>query len=349
MFHYFQNKKNTTIRNPYSILYKITGSSICTLTVCILIVTVMLLAGCADKENTKEINIAEQFGIAYAPLQIMREQELLEKALPGVKINWKQYGGPTPIREAMLAGEVDFGFMGPAPALIGIDNGMDWKYATGISFNQVALVTDRPEINSLRDFSDTDRIAILSPGSTQHILLCIASNQVFGDPNQFDNQIVSLSHPDAMDALIADTEITAHFSTPPYLDKELAHGMKIITTGEEIMGQPFTFITGVAMERFYEENPEEYDAIIRALNTAIDYINHNMDEAVDILAPIYDVDKATLKKQMTYNGTIYSNELTGIDKLAEEMYRIGMLKNKINYQDVAFPESRGSDENFEKE
>lgn len=326
------------------------GVLIYSLAVCILSAMVlMLLSGCAGEENTKEINIAEQFGIAYAPLQIMKEQKLLEKALPGVKINWKQYGGPTPIREGMLAGEVDFGFMGSAPVLIGIDNGMDWKYATGISFNQVALVTDQPDINSIRDFSDTDRISILSPGSTQHILLCIASNQAFGDPNKFDNQIVSLSHPDAMDALIADTEITAHFSTPPYLDKELAHGMKIITTGEEIMGQPFTFITGVAMDSFYEENPEEYDAIVSALNTAIDYINNNMDEAVAALAPIYDVDEATLKAQMTYHGTIYSNELTGIDKLAEEMYRIGVLKNPINYHDVVFPRSRGSYENTEKE
>jgi len=295
------------------------------------------LSGCAGKETEKEISIAEQYGIAYAPLQIMREQKLLEKELPGVKINWKQYGGPTPIREAMLAGEVDFGFMGSAPVLIGIDNGMEWKYAAGISSNQVALVTDRPEINSIRDFSDTDRIAVLSPGSTQHILLCIASNREFGDPNHFDNQIVSLSHPDAMDALIADTEITAHFSTPPYLDKELAHGMKIITTGEEIMGQPFTFITGVATARFHDENPEEYAAILRALNTATDYINNNMDEAVAILAPIYGIDEATLKKQMTYNGTIYSTQLTGIDKLAEEMYRIGMLKKPIRYEDAVFP------------
>lgn len=296
------------------------------------------LSGCTERETEKEISIAEQYGIAYAPLQIMREQKLLEKELPGVKINWKQYGGPAPIREAMLAGEVDFGFMGSAPVLIGIDNGMEWKYATGISSNQVALVTDRPEINSLRDFSDTDRIAILSPGSTQHILLCIASNREFGDPNHFDSQIVSLSHPDAMDALIADTEITAHFSTPPYLDKELSHGMKIITTGEEIMGQPFTFITGVATVRFHDENPEEYAAILRALNTATGYINNNMDEAVAMLAPIYGIDEATLKKQMTYNGTIYSTRLTGIDKLAKEMYRIGMLKKSIRYEDAVFPE-----------
>lgn len=323
---------------------QIRGLSLC------LLCTVLLLplSGCA-REKPNEINIAEQFGIAYAPLQIMREQKLLEKALPGVRINWKQYGGPTPIREGMLAGEVDFGFMGPAPVLIGLDHGMEWKYATGISFNQVALVTDRPEINSITDFTETDRISVLSPGSTQHILLCIASSQAFGDPHKFDNQIVSLSHPDAMDALIADTEITAHFSTPPYLDKELAHGMKIITTGEEILGQPFTFITGVAAVRFYDGNPEGYDAILRALNEAIDYINNNMDEAVAMLAPVYDIDEASLKKQMTYNGTIYSNELAGIDKLSEEMYRIGLLKHRIRFEDSVFPQSRGINKNAEKE
>ena len=311
------------------------------LALCLLFLTVLFsTTGCGDQNDVKEVNIAEQFGIAYAPLQIMKEQQLLEKALPGVKINWKQYGGPTPMREAMLAGEVDFGFMGSAPVLIGIDNGMKWKYATGISFNQVALVTDNPNIKSLRDISDTDRIAILSPGSTQHALLSIASNQVFGDPDKFDNQIVSLSHPDAMDALIADTEIVAHFSTPPYLDKELALGMHIVTTGEEIMGQPFTFITGVALEDFYENQPEEYDAFLIALNTAIDFINNNMDESVSILAPIYGIDEAALKVQMTYNGTIYSNELLGIEKLADEMFKINMLKTPIDFEAAVFPKTR---------
>ena len=337
MIHYFKKKKFSR-----TVIYS--------LFVCILAAAVLFpLTGCTGREKLKEINIAEQFGIAYAPLQIMKEQKLLEKALPGVKINWMQYGGPTPIREEMLAGKVDFGFMGSAPVLIGIDNGMKWKYATGISSNEVALVTDRADINSIKDFSDKDRIAILSPGSTQHILLCIASYKAFGDPNKFDNQIVSLSHPDAMDALLANTEITAHFSTPPYLDIELAHGMKVLTTGDEIMGGPFTFITGVALESFYEEHPEEYDAIIRSLNTAIDYINNNMNEAVSTLAPIYGVNEATLKKQMTYHGTIYSNKLTGIDKLAEEMYRIGILKHPISYEDAVFPNARGSNENTEKE
>ncbi|MEG0542344.1 MAG: ABC transporter substrate-binding protein, partial [Angelakisella sp.] len=79
-----------------------------------------------------------------------------------------------------------------------------------------------------------------------------------------------------------------------------------IATGEEIMRGPFTFITGVAMVKFHDEHPKEYNAFIEALEESIDYINNNMDEAVAILAPGYGISEKELKSQMTYNGTIYS-------------------------------------------
>ena len=295
------------------------------------------LSGCSGKADTGVLNIAEQFGIAYAPLQIMKEQPLLEERLPGVQVNWKQFGGPTAIREGMLAGEVDFGFMGPAPVLMGIDNGMEWKYATGISFNEMAIVVNRPEIQSLRDFTPEDRIAVLSPACTQHVLLCMAAEQEFGDPGYFDNQLVSLSHPDAMNALMSGTEVSAHVATPPYIGMELDEGMHAILTGEEIMGGPFTFITGVAMERFYDERPEQYKAFIAALDEAIAFINDNMDEAVRLLAPVYGIPEDELKAQMTYNGTIYSNRLEGIEKLSDAMQRMGFTKESPRFEDIVFP------------
>lgn len=295
------------------------------------------LGGCAGKTDTGVLNIAEQFGIAYAPLQIMKEQRLLEKRLPGVQVNWKQFGGPTAIREGMLAGEVDFGFMGPAPVLMGIDNGMEWKYATGISFNEMAVVVNRPEVQSLRDFTPEDRIAILSPACTQHVLLCMAAEQEFGDPGYFDNQLVSLSHPDAMNALMSGTEVSAHVATPPYIGMELQEGMHTILTGEEIMGGPFTFITGVAMERFYDERPEQYEAFIESLDEAIAFINGNMDEAVRLLAPVYGISEDELRAQMTYNGTIYSNRLEGIEKLSAAMQRMGFTKESPRFEDIIFP------------
>ena len=300
----------------------------------------ILLTGCGQKKY--EISIAEQFGIAYAPLAIMKEQKILEKKLPGITVHWKQFGGPTAIREGMLSGEIQIGFMGPAPVLVGIDNGMPWKYATGISFNEVAIVTDKPNVKTLADFTPQDRIAILSPACTQHVLLCMLAEQQLGDAHALDTQCVSLSHPDAMQALLSDTEISAHVATPPYLGTELAAGMHAIATGEEILGEPLTFITGVAMTEFYEKHPAEYAAFLEALQESIDYINNNMDEAVKILAPVYGITEEELKSQMQYNDTIYSTQLSGIPALSAAMQRMGFTKNNPDFADIVFDNVKGA-------
>lgn len=305
------------------------------------IVTMLVLllftgfSGCGEKEKTT-LNIAQQFGIAYAPLNIMEELGMLEEKLPGIEINWKQFGGPTAIREAMLSGEVDFGFMGIAPVMIGYDNGMKWRYATGISANQVALVTDKEGVTSLKDFTAQDRIAILSPGCTQHMLLCMLCKQQLGDYMAMDQQLVSMSHPDAMNALLSNTEVHAHFATPPYLQEELKNGMHIVADGEDIAGAQFTFISGVAMEKFYEEQPELYAAFIETLNEAIDYINAHTDEAIQILAPLYGISEEELREQMSYGGTIYSSDLCGVEPIKEAMYDMGFLKENYDYRDLCF-------------
>lgn len=300
------------------------------------VLTAGLCVGCA-KQAPNQLNIAEQFGIAYAPLQIMKQQKLLEKRLPGVTVNWKQFGGPTAIREGMLAGEIDFGFMGPAPVLMGIDNGMKWKFATGISFNEMAIMVKNPQVQKLGDLTRNDRIAILSPACTQHVLLCMAAEKELGDANYFDSQLVSMSHPDAANALMADTEVTAHVATPPYIGTELEAGMHSIYTGEEIMGQPFTFITGVAMEDFYQEHPAKYQAFIESLDEAISYINQNLEQAAADLAPVYGISEQELYEQMTYRGTIYSNRLEGIEKFYDAMRRMGFVKNSPEFEKMVFP------------
>ncbi len=296
------------------------------------------LSGCSAKKEAKKntFTIAEQFGIAYAPLNIMKELGYLEKKLPDVNIEWKQFGGPTAIREGMLNGEIDFGFMGISPVLIGIDNGMDWKYAAGISSNQVAIVTDRPDLKSLADFTPKDKIAILSPGCTQHVLLCMLAEQQLFDARCLDNQTVSMSHPDATNALISNTEIAAHVATPPYIQEELSYGMHIIADGEDIMGEPFTFISGVAMNDFYKSHRDWYDAFIEALEESIDYINNDMDNAVKKLAPAYGISEEELKEQMSYNGTIYSTQLTGVEKMSEAMARMGFIKKAPAFKDIIF-------------
>lgn len=306
-------------------------------TAIIILIVCILLSGCGNKNY--EISIAEQFGIAYAPLTIMKEQKLIEKRLPNIKVNWKQFGGPTAIREGMLSGDIDFGFMGPSPVLVGIDNGMQWKFATGISMNDVAIVTDRENIKTLADISDKERIAILSPACTQHVLLCMLAQKQLDDARVLDTKCVSLSHPDAMQSLIADTEIVAHVATPPYLNAELAQGMHTIATLDEIFGEKLTFITGVAMTKFYDENQKEFAAVMDALQEAIDYINNNTAEAVKLLAPLYGISEEELTLQMD-GGTIYTRELYGIQTLSNAMQQMGFTKSSPNFNDIVFAQDK---------
>lgn len=298
------------------------------------LLSALILGGC-KKEDQPSIGIAEQYGIAYAPLQVMKEQKLIEKRLPGVTVNWKQFGGPTGIRESMMNREIDFGFMGIAPVLIGIDNGMPWRYAAGISSNEVAIVTKNP-ISSLKDLTPKDRIAILSPACTQHVLLCMLAEEQLGDAHALDHQLVSMSHPDSANSLLSGTEITAHVATPPYITQELNGGMHVMVTGEDIMGRSFTFISGVAMETFHDGHRDYYDAVIDALEEAIAYINENKEEAAALLAPVYGITEDELLSQMNRGGTIYSSALSGVGEFSDRMAEMGFIKTSLPMEQIVF-------------
>jgi NitT/TauT family transport system substrate-binding protein len=69
-----------------------------------------------------EVRIAEQFGIAYLPLMMMREKGLVEKhakkaGLGDIKVTWARFGGGAPMNDALLSGNLDFATGGVGPLL----------------------------------------------------------------------------------------------------------------------------------------------------------------------------------------------------------------------------------------
>lgn len=54
-----------------------------------MIFTLASCGGSSDSEETATLTIAHQYGMAYAPLQVMKEQKLIEKHYDGeVEIEW---------------------------------------------------------------------------------------------------------------------------------------------------------------------------------------------------------------------------------------------------------------------
>lgn len=301
--------------------------------VILVVVMVLLLTTACTKNETadvkKTIRIAEQYGIAYAPVQIMKAQGLLEKNCPGIEISWEQMSNTAAIREAMVADRLDAGFMAIPPFLIGWDNGMDWKIATGLSSVPTGLVT-KTSVNGLAELGEQDRIAVPQPGSVQHILLAMACDRDFANPQKLDNQLVTLSHPDGMNALLSGTDVTAHFTATPYLEKELATpGFHQILSGNQAFGGEFSFIVGVTTKKLNDENPEVYVAFNQSVAEAITFINDHPQEAAVILSPVYDLPEAEVLSYLTATDTKYSNTVKGLQTFSDFMLKTGYLKKSF--------------------
>ncbi len=309
----------------------------------LLTLSLLLLGGCsarqaADKNapdkaagnkttgaSPAKIRIAIQFGLGYAPVEIVKEKKLIEKYLPGVEVEWKQMGGEM-IREAMISGDVDIGFMGQGPFFIAWDKGADWKIATALGSSPLGLQTYRKDINSLKDFKKDDKIATPYSGSIQHMLLAMAAEKELGDPKALDKNMVSMQHPDAATALISERAIAAHFASPPYLFEELSSpNIKQILDGEEAFGGEFGFLVGPATRKFHDNNPMAYAAFVMAMDEAINLINTNPKEAAGILAPSFKLPEDKVEKYLTWPGTNYTSTPYGLIGFAEFMKRAGYI------------------------
>ncbi len=286
----------------------------------------ILLAGC--NQERKSFAIAEQYGLAYAPVTIMKEKGFLKDALPGVEIEWKQMANTTSIREAMVAGDLDIGFMALPPFFIGTDKGMEWKIISGLSEVPVALVSLDEEIQSLSDFAKTDRIALPQPGSIQHMLLSMAAERELGDARHFDNMIVTMTHPDGMQALLANKDIKGHFTSPPYLFMELENPKAhVVLTGEEAIGERFTFVAGVSKDDFSINNPL-WEAVFKdALAESISFIEKSPYEASRILSKTYGLDEEKIYEYITREDMVYTLEINGMKKFHDFMEGEGYIDN----------------------
>ncbi|HBF35716.1 MAG TPA: ABC transporter substrate-binding protein [Firmicutes bacterium] len=290
-------------------------------------------------EPMPEIKIAGQFGLVYAPLMIADKLQIFEKN--GLKPVWKEYGSGAAVREALISGEADVGFMGIPPFLIGWDKGCPWKVAMGFVVVPVGLVTNNPRIKSLKDFKPSDKIAVPSPGSVQHILLAMAAEKELGSPNALDTNIMAMPHPDAVAALISKKGLAAHFTTPPYLFEELNQpGFHLVSSDKSIFGRPFSFNVGVASKKFHDEKPLEYLGFVKAINNSFAWLNGNMPAAATILAPEFKLTPQKTLQYLKWPGMDYTTRAYGLMEFAYFMKRAGFLKkiptnaNEIIWENV---------------
>lgn len=300
----------------------------------------------SDSVETETIDIAYQYGLAYAPLIIAQEQGLIEqkyKEATGktVEVTWNQMSSGADINTAFVSGSINVGFMGIAPAITGVSNDVGYKIFTGLSGQEHGLMTSDEEISALGDLVGSDKqIALVNIGSIQHIMLAMALDNAGYDAHALDSNIVAMKHPDGMNALESGN-IPCHLTTNPYLymerDDDSLHEIEAVS---EVWNAERSFIVGIASKDLYENNPQLYNAVCSAFEEAIDYINNSPEEAAAIT---YEYDGNSAEDELRYlNVGNYSAETKGIFELAQFMYEAGFIDNELqDYTDMVFSNVQG--------
>ena len=151
-----------------------------------LAVSVFALGSIASASAEGLIRISEQFGTLYIPFHILRDQKLIEKhgkALGlDITVEWHKLSGGSAVNDALLSGSIDIASAGIGPFLTAWDRTKGAVKIIGAFGAQPSyLLTNKANINSLKDFGPNDRIATPAAGvSVQARTLQIAAEKEFG-------------------------------------------------------------------------------------------------------------------------------------------------------------------------
>lgn len=306
------------------------------------------------RAEVAEIRIAQQFGLSYLPLIVVKSQGLIEKhakaaGLPDLKVSYVQLSGGAAINDALLSGSIEFGSGGIGPLLTIWDKtkgNLNVKALAALDRSDIFLNTNNPKVNTVADFTDKDRIAVPAVRvSIQSVLLAIAAEQAFGkgQHEKLEPLTVSLKHPDATAALISGSGgISAHFSQPPYGQQQLTFpNIHNVTTSSAILGGPATLNVIYATTKFHDANPKVSAAVLAALLEADRYISANKAAAAKLFI---DVEKLAGVTPQQVEAILADDKLSGYqvtpagtDRIADFLARTGGITNKpASWKDYFF-------------
>jgi sulfonate transport system substrate-binding protein len=318
------------------------------------------LSGSAAAE-TNNVHFARQLGLGYLQFYVMQDRNLLEKhalrmGLGKVTTEWSPIGTPTGLTDALLTGSVDVIGIGLPGFLTMWDKtrgNLNVKAIVALNCQPAYLNTRNPNVKSILDFTDGDRIALPAPKvSVQAIMLQMIAEKAFGPGKHdvLDRLTVGMSHPDGAVAMrLGKSEITAHFTSAPFQYQELEQpAVRKVVSSYDATDGPNTFGIAVATSRWRDANPETYKAMLAAIGEANDFIAHNPRETAELFVRIENVKLpvAFIAGLITDREFSYAPAPQNVMKIHGFMKRVGALKNMpTTWHDLFFPEAHGLEGN----
>lgn len=246
-----------------------------------------------------------------------------------------QFPTGVPEMQAMVAGELDIAYVGAAPPISAISQGLDAKIIAAVNINGSNLVLKPGTAYNGPDSLSGLSIGTFPPGSIQDIVLkkWLTDNGV--DISEVD--IKAMDPGPAITALSAGKIDGVFLPHPSPATIELnGKGESVVSSGE--MWPNHACCSLVVSGDLISKNPDLVMQILRIHNNATQYINEHPDEAAEIFARKTGQDIDQVKKSIQiWDGKWISDpnaEISSVLEYAEENYKLKYITKKLTEEDL---------------
>ena len=212
------------------------------------------------------------------------------------------------------------------------------------------LVTNRPEIKTIHDFKEGDKIAV--PGvkvSNQAICLQMAAAKEWGQAQyaRLDPLTITLPHPDAAIAIISkSTEVAGHYGVAPFQNYELAApGVHAVLKSYDTLGGQTTNGVVLMTKKFRDANPKVTSAVYAALAEASDMINKDPRHSAEVYIRMTNEKRSgvdEMVKMIADPDNAWTMTPQNAMRYVEFMHKVGTVKKlPADWKDLFMPESHG--------
>lgn len=300
-------------------------------------------AGCSDKSRNGEVStvrIGLFPNITHAQGLLGKENGAFQKALGKAKIDWKIFNaGPSEI-EALLADEIDIGYIGPGPAINGFakSNGAIKIISGAVNGGEVLVSKENLKIDNVGELKGK-KVAIPQFGNTQDLTLHHLLNE-YGLKDTTKGGTVEVhqaENPD-IETLMGKGDIDAALVPEPWgsiLIKEINANV-VLDYDKILRGGNYSTTVVVVRTQFLKEHPDIVEEFLKVHVQLTDYINKNKSEAyTSINKEIYELTKKPLPNDIlntSFNRlkVTVDPEKNSINEYINLSKEVGFLKNDVD-------------------
>jgi NitT/TauT family transport system substrate-binding protein len=312
----------------------------------LIIIGSVLLSGCTGPSEIKEDDkVLTELTFGYQPsthqIAYMTADVKgwwLEDLAPfGInKINENEFPTGAPEMQAMLAGHLDAAYVGAAPVVSALSQGLDAKIVAGVQTQGSNLVLRNDiQYNGPDDLKGL-KLATYPPGTIQDTVLkdWLIKNKI--DPDN-DVEILPMGPGDAVTAISAGRVDGVFLPHPgPAIIESEGNGRSVVSSGEMLPNHACCVL--VVSGKLIREKPELVKQIVKTHIKATEYNKAHIDEAAEIFVQKTEMDLDIINKSLAeWDGTWISNPdliVNSTLNYTQVQYNLGYIDKPLTKDEI---------------